>query len=65
MKNTVIKFCKVVMHCQQHYSENITAKLASIIHSQEAVAKLYNIIQTNPTEQEFIKILDNEFPMKN
>ena len=51
------------MHCQQHYSENITAKLASIIHSQEAVAKLYNIIQTNPTEQEFIKILDNEFPM--
>lgn len=63
MKNTVIKFCKVVMHCQQHYSENITAKLASIIHSQEAVAKLYNIIQTNPTEQEFIKILDNEFPM--
>ena len=63
MKNTVIKFCKVVMHCQQHYSENITAKLASIIHSQEAVIKLYNIIQTNPTEQEFIKILDNEFPM--
>ena len=49
------------MHCQQHYSENITAKLASIIHSQEAVIKLYNIIQNNPTEQEFIKILDNEF----
>lgn len=63
MKNTVMKFCKVVMYCQENYSENATKKLAEIISSQEAILKLYDILQTNPTEQEFFKMLDKEFPL--
>lgn len=56
------QFCKIILHCMEHYSKDTTVKVADILNSHERVFQIEKIIDTNPTEQALLKILNKEFP---
>ena len=64
-KKYLRNYSEIILKCLDIYSDSTTSKVSDILTSEQNLLKMENILQTNPTEQEFIKILDNEFPMKN
>ena len=66
IKNMIAKkylrnYSEIILKCLDIYSDSTTSKVSDILTSEQNLLKMENILQTNPTEQEFIKILDNEF----
>lgn len=56
------QFCKIILQCMEHYSEDTTTRVGSLLNSHERVFQIEKIIDTNPTEQELLTILNKEFP---
>ena len=44
------------------YSKDTTGIVANILNSHERVFTIEEMLKSNPTEQEFLKMLDKEFP---
>lgn len=62
MTSTSEQFCKIILHCMNHYSKNTTGIVADILNSHERVFQIEKMLEANPTEQEFLKMLNKEFP---
>lgn len=48
----------------EHYSESTEARVGDLLNSHERVIKIDKMLESNPTEQEFIKMLDENFPQE-
>ncbi|MDD6847546.1 MAG: hypothetical protein PUD53_02030 [Oscillospiraceae bacterium] len=44
------------------YSIDTTLKVSDMLISDEVLLKIEEMLKSNPTEQEFLKMLDKEFP---
>lgn len=55
------QFCKIVQYCQEHHSENTMGKLVEVLNTHERVFQIEKMIDNNPTEQDFLKMLNDAF----
>ena len=62
MISTSEQFCKIILHCMDRYSKDTTGIVANILNSHERVFTIEEMLKSNPTEQEFLKMLNKEFP---
>ena len=56
------QFWAIIRFCREQYSEDTIERVADLLVSHKNVIKIYSITQSNPTEQEFLKMLDKAFP---
>lgn len=63
MKSTQKQFCKIIRYCMKQYSEDTLGRLAELLNTHERVIQIEKMIDLNPTEQEFLKMLDEAFPI--
>lgn len=56
------QFCKIMHICIKQFSKDTTMRVADLLTSHERVFQIEKMIDKNPTEQEFLKMLDKEFP---
>lgn len=54
-EDMLIKHCEILQKCMKSYSQDTTMKVVDILLSYEQINKIYEILKTNPTEQEFLK----------
>ena len=52
----------VMLKIIRSYSESTTDKVTDIIQSEKELIKVEQMLKGDPTEQEFLKMLDQEFP---
>ena len=60
--------CKIFLWIPKEFSKSTTEKLIDLIHLQspqlKTIKPIYELTQTNPTEQEFLKGLAQMFPQE-
>ena len=64
MKSKPVQFCRIILYCMEHYSESTEARVGDLLNSHKRVIKIDKMLESNPTEQEFIKMLDENFPQE-
>ena len=62
MMSTQKQFWKIIRDCTERYSRSTAGKVGSLLVSHERVFTIEEMLKSNPTEQEFLKMLDKEFP---
>lgn len=62
MMSTQKQFWKIIRDCTERYSRSTVGKVGSLLVSHERVFQIEKIIDTNPTEQELLSMLNKEFP---
>ncbi len=62
MISTQHQFWTIVRKCMEQYSENTMERVADLLNSHERVFQFEKMLESNPTEQEFLKMLDEAFP---
>ena len=62
MMSTQKQFWKIIRDCTKRYSRSTVGKVGSLLVSHERVFTIEEMLKSNPTEQEFLKMLNKEFP---
>lgn len=62
MKSTQVQFWRIIEVCMERYSKSTQQKVVDLMISHENIIKIDKILESNPTEQELIMVLDKDFP---
>ena len=62
MKSTQGQFWRIIEVCMERYSKSTQQKVVDLMISHENIIKIDKMLESNPTEQELIKLLDKNFP---
>lgn len=58
MKSSPKQFCEIINYCMEHYSKNTIRKLADMLDTHEAVIRIHQILEKEPTETELLTELN-------
>ena len=61
-KKYLRNYSEIILNSLDTYSDDTTLKVSNMLTSDEALLKIEKILESNPTEQEFLKVLNKEFP---
>ena len=61
-KKYLRNYSEIILNSLDTYSIDTTLKVSDMLISDEVLLKIEEILKSNPTEQEFLKMLNKEFP---
>ena len=61
-KKYLRNYSEIILKSLDMYSDYTVLKVSNTLTSDEALLKIEEILKSNPTEEELLKILDKEFP---
>ena len=61
-KKYLRNYSEIILNSLDTYSFDTTLKVSDMLISDEVLLKIEEMFKSNPTEQEFLKMLDKEFP---
>lgn len=64
MKSTQGQFWRIIEVCMEQYSKSTQQRVVDLLISHENIIKIDEMLESTPTEQELIKMLDKNFPQE-
>ena len=64
MKSEPRQFCKIILYCMERYSKSTQTRVENLLNTHERVIQIEKMVDTNPSEQELLKKLDEAFPIE-
>lgn len=64
VEKNVKRYSTILLKSLDAYSDNTVLRVSGIIVSDESLLKMEELMKDNPTEQELIKRLDENFPQE-
>lgn len=58
------QFCKIILYCMERYSISTQIRVGNLLNTHERVIQIEKMVDTNPSEQELLKMLDEAYPIE-
>lgn len=58
------QFCKIILYYMERYSISTQIRVENLLNTHERVIQIEKMVDTNPSEQGLLKMLDEAYPIE-